>query len=351
MPLGWVQAGLGAAGLVSGLFGGGGSGGGSPSTAFQGANSQAADSGWGNAFQNIQQLADLSNSAGLPAYQQSYNNAQNINYNPYMTAANTAGQQYQGLANTAGNQMAQYGQAAQTALGQQGQLYNAGNQIMAQAFNQNGAQYNQDVNSLSGQVNAGQAERGLGNSPVGGAEYNQAMNNFNTQWNTQQLQNEQIGSQALSGLSNAGNQQGLLQGANLAAQTAAGQQQAAFTQQAAGIPLAAQQYVGQAPAQAASAYNANLGGLAQNYSNLTGVALPYLTGSQAGQQFNANFGAQQNAANAQLLTNGFGNTSNPNSPASWFSNMNAASQGNVNNPGTVSDSQAWSNADLYNGVF
>lgn len=327
IPAAWISAGAGLLSAVNSV--GGSSGGGSSGSIFTGQNTAAADAGWLSNFNNASNTASQTGAAAAPLYQQSLANAQGINYNPYQAAANTAGQQYGALAGTAGQQAGQYGQAAQTALGQQQSLYSAGNTIMNQAADPNNAQMMKSQQQLTDQVNAGQAARGLGNSPVGGQEYNNAMSNFDIGWNTQKLNNEAIGASALQGLSNAGGAQGQLYGADLSGQLNAGGQQAGFTQQSAGIPLSAQQYVGQQPGVAASAYTGQMSGLENMYGQVAGAALPYLSGGQGAQQFNTNNANAQNSAAANALMQGLspnaGNSAN--NPNSWLTGLFSGSNG------------------------
>lgn len=315
----------------------------SPTNAWNPANLDAANAGWLGSFNEVGNINNSAYTGAEPGYAQSLQNAQNINYNPYLGAAQQAGQQYSDLGGLAQQQMGQYGQQAQLAGQQQQGLYGAGNAIMNRAMDPNMAQYNQSQQALQGQVNAGQAARGLGNSPVGGQEYNNAMGNFNTMWNTQQLQNEATGAQAQGALSNAGGAQGQLVGANLAGQLAAGQAGAGYTQQGGSVPMQAQQYVGQQPGVAAGAYQTGMQGLDQMYGQQAGLALPYITGGQGAQQFNVGQNTAQNAANAQLLTQSAGAFSNQaTNPNSWlnqvFGSGSSATGGGYNPSGSSGSS-------------
>ena len=341
MTLATVAAGVGIVGGVSSLMNSGSSQGGNTSSGrYVPTGLGQVDTGTQGAFNQMGTNAQSAQNAGT-GYLNSLNQSNAINYNPYQQAANQAGAQYGQLAGVAGQQEQQYGQAAQTAQNQQSSLYGAGNTIMNQAMDPNMAQYNQYANQLGGQVNAGQAARGLGNSPVGGQEYNNAMSNFNTQWNTQQLQNMATGANAMGQLNNAGVQQGQLQGANMAAQQAAGANQAGYTQQSGAVPLNAQQYVAQQPGAAANAYTQGMQGINNIYQQQGNLGTSYMNGGISAANQNATANAQQQAAGTQALMTGLNSA---NSPGSWLNNLTSGNAGNVNNPGTTSDENAWASA-------
>ena len=311
MPAAWVGAGAAVLGAVGSYENGKNKGGGSngPAQAFSGPNTDLANTGWAGGFNGLQNVANTGYNTAAPLYAQSLQQQQGINYNDYLQNANQVGGMYGNLSNTEQGQANTYGQAGQ--------------QLFQRAFDPNMAQYNQQAQQLGGQVNAGQAARGLGNSPVGGAEYNNAMGNFNTQWNAQQLQNEESGIQAM--------------GQAFTGQAGAGQQAAGYLQQSGQIPLQAQQYVAGQPAANASAYTQEMGGLQSLYGNVTGQALPYITGGQGAQQFNTGYNTQQNAANMNLLTQGAqGLYSQYNTPGSWLSNV-FNGQGQQSGQGSLSN--------------
>jgi hypothetical protein len=337
MPLSWIPAVVGGANLLNNVFGGSGGGGASGSgPSYVPTNLSGADQGWQSAFGNIGQLNDQISSGAKPLYDQTLQNQTGINYTGMQNAANQAGQQYGNLAGIAGQQMNTYGNQANLAGDQQKNLYGAANQIYQTAFDPNNAQFNQLQQQLSDQVNAGQAQRGLGNSPVGGSEFNNAMQNLDLGWHTQQLQNQATGLQAMGQASNAGGAQGQLVGANLAGQLAAGQNQAGYTQQAGNIPTQMQEYVAGRPAAAGAQYAGELQGIQAGYGNQAGMAIPYMNAGQGAQQWNANYGSQQNAAASNALMQGLNGMSNSaNNPGSWLNNIfgGGSSSGSATNAG------------------
>lgn len=280
------------AGLGSALGGVGGKGG--NMAGYQPQNTGAADAGWLNAFNQVGDLNTLSANAQLPGYAKSLQNANNINYQPYLDSANQAGQQYQALSRQSEAQGQQFGQVGQ--------------QIYQNAFDPQNALRAREEQGLTDQVRAGQAARGLGNSAVGAAEENQAMGNFDINWQNNQLQRQTTG---LAGLTSS-----------LGSQTQAGQQGAQFQQQAGSVPLQAQQFAGQQPGAAAQAYGQGISGLAGQFGNQAGLATPYLNQGVGASQWNTNFGAQQNAAQANLLTQGIGGAINQyNQPGSFLNKL------------------------------
>jgi len=250
--------------------------------------------------QNVQNQA-------YPAYQQSFNQAQGINYQPYQQAANAAGQQYGQAATAIGQQAGLAGQQMQN-------LYGAGNQLYQTSLDPQSALYNRTQQQLSDQVNAGQAARGLGVSPVGGSEYNQAMSNFNIDWQNQQLARQLQGVQGLSSASNAGGTQGQLQNADLAAMPG-------YTQQSAGVPLAAQQMIAGMPAQNANQFSQNLSGLNQNFANTNAQGQQYMGQGVAASQYQQDAQTANNQAMGNLGSQlGQGLATSYNTPGSWLNN-------------------------------
>lgn len=246
-----------------------------------------------------------------------------INYSPYLNAANAAGIDYSNLANIANAQMGRYAQGANAMQGAQGAILN-------RAFDPNMVQYNMAANDLTGQVNAQQAARGLGNSPVGAMELGNTLGNFNTNWNASMLQNELAGIQG-AGMANKS------AGEDLAAMLASGQAGAGYRQQGGQIPIAAQQYVAGMPAANAASYVNNMGNLSQMYGQQAGLAIPYLTGGQGAQQFNTAFNAQQNAAGMNALMQGL-NGGGANGPGAWLSNLFSGSGGYPSGQASLSNS-------------
>lgn len=329
MPAAWISAGSALLGAYNSSKSSGGSGGSGPTNAFNGPNTGLANSGWASGFGGLENVSQGAYNAASPLYNQSLSQQQGINYDPYLGSQQNVGQQYGNLSNIALNQMGNYQQAGQ-------QMQGAGSQILNRAFDLNMAQYNQTANNLTGQVNAQQAARGLGNSPVGAQELGNTLGNFNTQWNTQQLQNEATGIQSANMANNAAGQ-------DYSAMLAAGQAGAGYQQQAGQIPLNAQQYVAGQPAANASAYTQEMGGLGSLYGNVTGQALPYITGGQGAQQYNTGYNTQQNAANMNLLTQGAqGLYNQSNTPGSWMNNIF-----NSNSYGTTSQQSGAQQGGFY----
>jgi hypothetical protein len=248
----------------------------SAAPAYQPTWQGGADQSWQQNYNNANNLTGSVANTTTPMYNQTLQQQQAINYNPYQQAANQAGQAYQNQANNAGQQANMYGQAAQQAQGQQQSLYGAGQQIYNTAFDPNQAQFKQSQQQLSDQVNAGQAQRGLGNSAVGASEYNNAMQNFDTAWHTNQLANQATGIQGMSQASNAGGAQGQLYGVNLQGQQTAYGQQATGQLAAGQTPLTAQQYVAGQPAANANSYGQNFNNLQSMYGNNMNNAQAYM---------------------------------------------------------------------------
>lgn len=299
----WIGQAIGVGASL--LMGGGGSSTGGSATPYIPSNVAGADTGWQQAFTNEQNVANQVGQQAQPYYLQSLQAQEGINYAPYQAAANQAGQQYGNLATLAGNQANIYGGAAETAGNQQNALYGAANQVLQTSMDPQSALFQQTQQQLTDQVNAGQAARGLGNSPVGGQEYNQAMSNFDINWQNQQLARQAQGITAASQGSQAGMQQGQLQGADLAAQLSAQGQVPTYTQQSGQVPIAAQQYVAGQPAAGASAYQTEMGQLANLYGGVQNQAIPYMNAGIGAQQTQQQFNAQQQAGLASGLTNMF----------------------------------------------
>lgn len=325
----WIGALIGVAG--SALLN---SGGGSTSTSGQvpyyiPGGQGAADTQWQQALAGTSGLASQGASAATPLYQQTLQRQQAIDYGPYTQAAQQAGGQYDWLANLAGLQGQAYGQQAGLAGAQQQNLYGAANQIYQTAFDPQNELFAKTQQQLQDQVRAGQAARGLGNSPVGASEENQAMQNLDLAWRQQQLANQATGLQAMSGASSAGGAQGQLTGANLAAQLAAYGQMPGFIQQGASVPLSAYQYVAGQPAAAGSQYVQNLAGLQGLYGNVGGQTSPYLNfgqGAVASQNALAQQNYQNQAAQNSAMAQGIGTIAQGayqsyNTPGSWLNNI------------------------------
>lgn len=276
MPVGWIKAGLGAASL----FGGGGG-----NQGYQPTGNAAMDQQAQQGLQQQMGIAGQGYNMANPAFLQSLQAQQGINYNPMLQGAQQAG--------------AQYGQTAQGAAGQSQNLYGAGNQIYNTAFDPQNALYAQTAGQVGQQINAGQAQRGLGNSPVGAAEYGQGMSNFNIDWQNQQLARQTQGVSAMNQAAQGAGQQGV--------------NAANWLQTAGSLPVQAQQYVAGMPAQNASQYLSGLGQEQGLYGAPTSGAQNYLgTGIQAS-QYGADAQTAQQGAGANLLYQGVNQLTGPNS--------------------------------------
>ena len=217
---------------------------------------------------------------------------QGINYAPYQQAANQAGSMY-------GRQAGMAGQQSQ-------QLQQGANQLLQTGFDPQNALFQQTQQQLGDQVNAGQAQRGLGNSAVGGQEYNQAMGNFDINWQNAQLQRQQ---QALQWAGTASGQSAALGGVG-----------AGYQQQAGAVPTSAQQYVAGQPGAAASTYQQQMQALAGMYGANMTQSIPYMNNGQGAQQANYANVAGQNAATANMLTQ-LGTGAGQAGAGSWLSNI------------------------------
>jgi len=333
--------------IAGGLMGGGGGSqysGGAP--AYQPTWTSGADTAWQQAYGQNQNIVNQAYQGANPLFQQSLQQQNAINYDPYLQAYGQAGNYYGQGANVAGQQAGAYGQQAALSSQQQQNLYNAGNQVYQTALDPQNALFQQTQQQLTEQVNAGQAMRGLGNSAVGGAEYNQSMQNFDIAWQNQQLARQAQGLGAMAQGSQAGGAQGQLTGANLAAQAGAYGTAGGYQQQAGQVPLSAQQYAAQQPGVVGQQYAQQMAGLqglnatnmnqAQAYMGMGQAASMNAYNQYAGQQA---VNTANNAANAQL---GYQIGSNP-AVGNWLntnifgggnaSSQSMANQGNYNQAG------------------
>lgn len=212
-----------------------------------------------------------------PALLQSFQQQSGINYNPLLQAGQQAGQAYGNLA----PQAAQYSQMlqglGQQQIGQVDNLMNAGNQLWQTAQDPRHELYNRTRQQLGDQINAGQAQRGLGNSAVGGAEYNQGMRDFNIDWQNQQLARQSAGLQGLVQSSNAAGRANQYAGADLTGALGLSGQIPGFMLQSAQTPIDAQNMAYGAPGQVAANYAQQLqNGPQTAYGNFMGQIIPYL---------------------------------------------------------------------------
>ena len=295
-----------------------------------------ADTGWQNAFNQQQQIAGQTQAGAQPGYQQSLQQQQAINYQPYTDAAAQAGQQNAQLANFSNQQGGQYGQQAGVAGQQQQNLYQAGNQIMNTAMDPQNALFNQQQQLVTDQTRAGQAARGLGNSAVGASEEQQNLSNFDINWQNNQLARQTQGMSAMSQGSNSGGQQGQLVGANMTGQAQSYGAMPNYTMQSGQVPMQAQQYAATQPGAAAGVYQGQMNNMQSQYGGVTQAALPYMNAGVGAQQQNYNNQATQNSQQAQMFSNiGTGVAQSYNTPGSWLSNMFGGSNNGNYNTGTT----------------
>ena len=289
----WIGAVVGAVApsVINAFSGGGGShsGGGASGGGQQYVPTGlgAADAGWQQAYGAEQGIANQTQGQTAPYYQQSLNQMEGMNYQPYLNAANQAGQMYGQAGQMAQGQMQGYSQQAQ-------QAQQAGQQMYQTSMDPQNALFNQTQQTLQDQVRAGQASRGLGNSAVGGMEEANAMSNFDINWQNNQLQRQQ---QGIQGMASANNMYGQDQSAALAAGAAG----AGYYGQSGSVPMQAQQYAAQQPGAAAGQYQAQMAGLQSMYGNQMSQAIPYMNNGQGAQQSNYTAQTAQNAQESQLF--------------------------------------------------
>lgn len=284
-----------ATGVVGSYLLNGGGGGGSRSGGGASGGGQQyvptglgmADTGWQQAYGAEQGLATQTQGQTSPYYQQSLQQMEGMNYQPYLQASQQAGQMYGQAGQLAGQQMQGYSQQAQ-------QAQQAGQQMYQTSMDPQHALFNQTQQTLQDQVRAGQAARGLGNSAVGGMEEAQAMGNFDINWQNAQLARQQ---QGIQGMVSANQMYGQDQSAALAAGAAG----AGYYGQSGSVPMQAQQYAAQQPGAAAGQYQAQMAGLQSMYGNQMSQAIPYMNAGQGAQQANYSAQTAQNAQEAQLF--------------------------------------------------
>jgi hypothetical protein len=330
----WVATAIAGVGILNAVDGSGQQQS-SNSSGFNGPDTAAANNGWLSAYTGASDIANQTQQNAQGGYANSLAMQNAINYQPSIQAGQQAGQTYGQLANTAAGQATQLGANAQQAQGQATSLYAAGQQLYNQAFDPNQAQFNQSQQNLTNQVNAGQAARGLGNSAVGAQESNQANQNFDIAWNTQQLANESTGIQGMATANNAGGSQAQLANQDYAGQLSTGAQGAGYQQQAAGVPLAAQQNAAAAPGAAAATYAGQMSGLQNQQNTQAATALPYITGGQGATNVNNLANTAANTATTQAIGNGLGAVAgSAGTSGTWLNNLFGGSSSGYN-AGTV----------------
>lgn len=165
-------------GIVGGLLGGG-----TPSApnvqTFQPSGTQQADT----SFQTLinQMLANNPYDKYAPQATATFDSAYKNPYAPgYQASANTAGAAYGAAGATAGASAPGLTKAGDNAL-------TASNQVLNMGFDPQNALYQQSLQKLNDTTNAGQAQRGITNSPYGQSVSDTANTNFNIDWQNNQL--------------------------------------------------------------------------------------------------------------------------------------------------------------------
>jgi hypothetical protein len=264
------------------------------SSAGGGGSNLYTPSGLGGADQGWQAL----NQSQLGLYNQG-----NPYAGGYQTVAGESGQRYGQLGDIASGYAGQLGQQAQSAYGAQNYLQGAGQGIYNMATDPQLALYNRTQQQLGDQVNAGQAQRGLGNSAVGGSEYNQAMNNFNIDRQNQQLNRATQGAGALGSLYGQAGSYGQLGNADLSGSLATGAQGIGYHTQ-----------MGQLPYQTAQGITGNQLGMAQGIQS---QAIPYMNYGQGATANAYNAASQSAGATGALVGQGISALGNTN----WGQNL------------------------------
>ena len=124
-----------AGSVVGGLMGGSNSqysGGGTP--AYQPTWQAGADTAWQQAYGQNENIVNQAYAGANPLFQQSLQQQQALNYDPYLQAYGQAGNYYGQGANVAGQQAGAYGQQAALSGQQQQNLYNAAQSFLLENF-------------------------------------------------------------------------------------------------------------------------------------------------------------------------------------------------------------------------
>jgi hypothetical protein len=335
--MGFAEAAIGgiAAGATSSLMNSGKGG----TSGAVGRYYNQADQSWESARDQTEQNNDAMQRLAMPEYMKAYLASQGIDYTQFLQASDKAGDVYGGLAGLAGNQVGQFGQAADRASGEQQLMYGAGANLINTAQDPQNALYGRTVQQLTDQVRAGQAARGLGNSPVGAAEENQALGNFNIDWQNNQLQRQATAGTAAATMGNAGVGQGNLYTQDINAMFGAGNNQAQYYGQQAQTPLQAKQMVAGAPANTANSLLTNTNQLNSMYMNQANLDLPYMGLGQAGSQFNAQNAISNNAGIGKLFGQATGQFTN--ALSGWLGGNSAGSGNSGTSPYYGSNGQGW----------
>jgi len=155
---------------------------------FQPSGTATADKSFQTLIQQMQ--ANNPYSTYAPQATSTFNAAYNDPYAAgYQSSANTAGSAYGTAGNTAINSAQGLTTAGNTAM-------TGANQVLNMGFDPQNALYQRTLQQLNDSTNAGQAARGITNSPYGSSVASTADSNFNIDWQNNQLQKA---IQALSG--------------------------------------------------------------------------------------------------------------------------------------------------------
>lgn len=300
----WGMIGGAAVSVIGGSLmnsGSSGGGGGSTPSGYIPTNQGGVDTSWQNLFNQQGSLSNTGVQGAQSGIDQSLQQGQAVNYQPYLQGAQNAGNVYGNMAAMGQDQATQYGYQGQTALAQQQQMYGAGNQVMQTAFDPQNALYDKTQQQVQDQTRAGQAARGLGNSAEGSMEEANAMSNFNVNWQNNQLQRQAQGVSSGVAANQAGVQQGNLYGQNQqAALGAVGQAATAYGQQGQ-VPMQAQQYAAAQPGQVSQQYMQGVGQQQALNTNAMNGAQSYMGLGQSAAQNNLASQTANNQSTANLL--------------------------------------------------
>ena len=311
MPASWVAAGAAVlgAGQSMGWWGdqGGQGGGGAqfgPGISYGQNNIPNVDAGWAHMYDMTQaggqQAYNTANALNLQALQQ----GQAINYQPYLNASTQAGQQTGQLANTIQGYGQTMGQQGQNAFAQQAAMQKAGLDVYNLGRDPREEQYKENLMKAQNQANAISSMYGLGSSGAGAGIANEAVGNFQQDWQNQKLNRALAGLQGYNAAQQTALGYGQQGGQDLTSAAALQGMVPGLTQQAAQIPLNAQQYVAQQPQNLANQYLAtNAAAMSPLYTNMS-QQLAYLTGGSASQAGAAQLQQQQQQFNAQQQQQG-----------------------------------------------
>jgi hypothetical protein len=145
------------------------------------------------------------------------------------------------------------------------------------------------------------------------------------------LQNQALGIQGMTQANQAGGAQSQLANQDYAGQLTTGAQGAGYQQQAAGVPLAAQQYAAAQPGAAAATYAGQEANITNANQAANAQIIPYINQGQGTSQFNANAQSAQNAATGTALTQGANAlATNAGTNGTWLNNLFGGSSSGYN---------------------